>query len=129
MPSTEEFQDSPEVQGWNGLDLADVARDHLGSLRSKGGTPKQIEKQLLGTRWTSTLARVCRSWSMNHTQRTLKMNGLAWGYIQFRHDLGEDALSSGRILRWTEIIDAMSATVQSRSASTSAELNSAWGQK
>ena len=53
----------------------------------------------------------------------------AYGYIQFRVDLGENALSSGRILRWTEIVGPyVRITVQSRSAAETPELDNAeWG--
>ncbi len=124
------FKTPQRWQGWNGLDLADVARDHLRKFKIKRWNTKADWETAVRHQVDIDIepGSVILEYEP-HPEDPQNERPKAWGYIQFRHDLGESALSAGRFLRWTEIIDAyVRIAVQSRSAATSAGLDSAsWG--
>lgn len=115
-------------QGWNGMDLADLARDVLRKFRFR--------------RWT-TQADFLDAHAMQDVNLTIEpgsvMLGLephlggqrfkAHGWIQFRIDLGPDAFPTGRIVRWSERAgDPTRITIQTRAANTAPDLdNTPWG--
>lgn len=117
-------------QGWNGRDLADVVRDHLRKFcikrwNTQADWETAIKYQVdIQTEPGSVILQY-----EPHPDDPDNERPKAYGYIQFRVDLGENALSSGRILRWTEIVDPyVRITVQSRSAAETPELDNAeWG--
>lgn len=124
------FKTPSKWQGWNGQDLADAVRDHTRRFRFKRWNTKADWETAIRHQVDIDIepGSVILEYEP-HPEDPQNERPKAWGYIQFRHDLGESALSSGRILRWTEIIDAyVRIAVQSRSAATSAGLDSAsWG--
>lgn len=116
--------------GWNGLDLADVVRDHL--------------RRFQLARWSTKVA-----WEAAHELHNVDIETMpgeimlasqpykgeeqfvADGYVVVRIDLGEHALATGRIARWSETAGQEErVTIQSRSAATEQALDLApWGEE
>lgn len=115
---------------WNGMDLADVVRDHQYCFKMKRWNTKadwesaqryqvdiEIEPGAVVLEYEP------------HPNDPDNTRPKANGYIIVKIDLGPKALDRGRIARWTETVGAETRiTIQSRSAATESDLtNQPWG--
>lgn len=112
--------------GWNGQDLADVVKDHLNVFKFKRYKTK-AEWDSARTKYQVDTATDPGSVFIQYESHPLDPENerpKSSGYLEFRIDLGDKALSGGRIARWAETIgDDVRITIQSRSANTEALLN------
>ena len=133
-----EYFTPSDWEGWNGLDLADVARDALRPFRFRRYKSQDQWGEALETFQCDTETipgSVIVEYEPhpddpdNERPKGPPSEGQPNAWKVFRLYLGGSALSDGRLVRWSETVgDTERVTIQTRSASTESALNgTAWG--
>lgn len=125
-----QYKTPHQWQLWNGMDLADVAREHLKAFKSKRWNTKDDWQSAVRHNVDIEMEPGSVLLEMEpHPDDPDNTRPKAFGYVEFRLDLGDKALGAGRIARWSETVGShVRISVQSRAAETQSALNSTpWG--